>query len=232
MEPPTPRLHRGAVCPGHQAPWSSGCKRPSQDRWRPAPSPRELCCRAAGGRGPLAEVRPCQRRDLRTRGVWRLGHQRPACGRRGRCWSAEPGRSKPGCRACGCSSSRSHRPSAMDRKAGTDHCVEKGLPAGAYGSFGSNIALRLLEGVAVDGHREGRVGLALRAAAWPESFHSRKNAFLPSLCRRGGRTCSLTSSSALGTSSVEKRSGKTGARASDEARHRSNPRDQRRGCLS
>ena len=52
---------------------------------------------------------------------------------------------------------RSHRPSAADRKASTNHRVEEGFPAGA-GSAIALVALGLLEGV-VDGDREGRVCL-------------------------------------------------------------------------
>ena len=48
-----------------------------------------------------------------------------------------------------------------DGEARADHCVEKGLPAGACGSFVA-IALRLLEGV-VDGDWEGRVRLLGKA---------------------------------------------------------------------
>ena len=51
----------------------------------------------------------------------------------------------------------SHRPSAADGEAGSDHCVEKGLPASAGGAVVA-VALGLLEGV-VDGDRESRVRL-------------------------------------------------------------------------
>jgi len=52
---------------------------------------------------------------------------------------------------------RSHRPGAGEGKAGADHRVEKGFPAGTGGA-GLALGLRLLEGV-VDRHRKGRMRL-------------------------------------------------------------------------
>ena len=52
---------------------------------------------------------------------------------------------------------RAHRPSAGDGEARADHCIKKGLPAGAGGAFVA-LALRLLESV-VDSDGEGRMCL-------------------------------------------------------------------------